>query len=278
MKLFPGIFQKRQKESPHTLQAVQEKFSNFLAILENNNLVLKNISDMEEKSGGEYLFDINYIRSSLVEVRKGVLGIAEGMIALGGEKYSPLLDSYQAINEQISRIFPENRPAEKDDFAIPLEKVGREKTWSVGSKSAQLGEMKSKLSLPVPEGFAVSAWAYKHFVDTNDLHHRMALVMLVLGKQGTYFWKKPKKQSFRIFIADLTTKNKAAVSKSDRQMLAYLFCQTNGGYPGIKATKSTRAAPFMTKIKNCTKVTPQQALPGIRALTKHWEAKQKGAR
>ena len=174
MKLFPGIFQKRQKESPHTLQAVQEKFSNFLAILENNNLVLKNISDMEEKSGGEYLFDINYIRSSLVEVRKGVLGIAEGMIALGGEKYSPLLDSYQAINEQISRIFPENRPAEKDDFAIPLEKVGREKTWSVGSKSAQLGEMKSKLSLPVPEGFAVSAWAYKHFVDTNDLQTRIS--------------------------------------------------------------------------------------------------------
>ena len=43
----------------------------------------------------------------------------------------------------------------------------------MGSKSAQLGEMKSRLGLPAPEGFAISAWAYKHFVDANDLQSRI---------------------------------------------------------------------------------------------------------
>ena len=73
-KWLSGLFQKKGQESPHTLQSVQQNFSRFLTILENNNRVLKNISDMEEKSQGDYLFDINYIRSSLAEVQSGVLG------------------------------------------------------------------------------------------------------------------------------------------------------------------------------------------------------------
>jgi pyruvate,water dikinase len=168
------IFPRGKGASKYTLSAVQENFSNFLTILENNNRVLKIISDMEEKSQGEYLFDINYIRSSLADVRSGVLGITEGMVALGGERYEPLRDRYAHINDEISRFFPENKPVEKDEFAIPLEDVGREKSWSVGSKGAQLGEMKSKLDLPVPEGFAISAWAYKYFVDENDLQTRIS--------------------------------------------------------------------------------------------------------
>ncbi len=173
MNWFSGLFKKSQKQSSSALQSIQENFANFLAILDNNNRVLKNISDMEEKSQGEYLFDINYIRSSIAEVRSGVLGIAEGMIALGGEKYAPLMKQFEAINEDISRIFPENRRVEEDDFAVPLENLGRDKTWSVGSKSAQLGEMRSRLGLPVPEGFAVTAWAYEYFVEANDLQTRI---------------------------------------------------------------------------------------------------------
>jgi len=173
MNWLSRIVPKRGAASTYTLIAVQEKFARFLEILENNNRVLKIISDMEEKSRGEYLFDINYIRLSLGDVRSGVLGIANGMIALGGKEYAELRNRYENINDEISRIFPENRPVEADEFTIPLEIAGREKSWSVGSKSAQIGEMGSKLGLPVPEGFAISAWAYKHFVDVNNLQERI---------------------------------------------------------------------------------------------------------
>jgi pyruvate,water dikinase len=174
MSWLSKIVPRRGATSPYTLTSVQAKFSRFLEILENNNRVLKIISDMEEKSQGEYLFDINYIRSSLGDVRSGVSGIVTGMIALGGEEYAELKNRYDSINDELSRIFPENRPVEEDEFAIPLERVGRAKAWSVGSKSAQMGEMRSKLGLPVPEGFAISAWAYKHFVDVNNLQERIS--------------------------------------------------------------------------------------------------------
>jgi pyruvate,water dikinase len=143
-KWLSSIFQTAPRRSKATLQTVQAKFTDFLDILDNNNRVLKIIGDMEEKAQGEYLFDINYIRSSLSEIRTGVRDIIEGMVSLGGEPYAALRDSYEKIDAEIDRILPESRPVEKDEFTIPFEELGHERAWSVGSKNAQLGEMKSQ--------------------------------------------------------------------------------------------------------------------------------------
>ncbi len=172
-KWLSSIFQGAPRRSKATLTTVQAKFTDFLDILDNNNRVLKIIGDMEEKAQGEYLFDINYIRFSLAEIRQGVREIIEGMISLGGEAYTGLRERYRKIDAEISRILPESRPVEKDEFTIPFDELGHERAWSVGSKNAQLGEMKSQLGLPAPEGFAISAWAYKHFVDSNNLQARI---------------------------------------------------------------------------------------------------------
>ncbi len=173
-KWLSSIFKGAPRRSKATLTTVQAKFTDFLEILDNNNRVLKIIGDMEEKAQGEYLFDVNYIRSSLAEVRQGVREIVEGMISLGGEDYTGLRERYGKIDAEIGRILPESRPVEKDAFTIPFGEVGCDRAWSVGSKCAQLGEMKSQLGLPTPDGFAISAWAYKHFVDANDLQARVS--------------------------------------------------------------------------------------------------------
>lgn len=173
MKWLRNVFRSGQEEAQASLRALHEKFSDFLTLLETNNHVLKIISDMEEKSQGEYLFDINYIRSSLAEVRIGVREIIDKMIALGGEPYEALREQYAAIDAEIEKALPGNRRIERDDFTIPFDKLGRERASSVGSKNAQLGEMR-KLGLPTPDGFAISAWAYKYFVDANSLQARIS--------------------------------------------------------------------------------------------------------
>jgi pyruvate,water dikinase len=168
MKWFRDIFQTGRGDADADLQAIQDKFTHFLALLDQNNRVLKILADMEEKSQGEYLFDLNYIRAGLAEVRSGVREIIGRMIALGGEPYAPLRDRFADIDAEIEDVLRGQRPIEEDDYAIPFDRLDRERVHSVGSKNAQLGEMK-KLGLPAPEGFAISAWAYKHFVDANSL-------------------------------------------------------------------------------------------------------------
>jgi len=156
------------------LQAIREKFEHFHALLDLNNRVLHLISDMEEKAQGEFLFDMNYIRQSILELRKDIGGLIERMIALGGDAYIPLRDRFELIDNEVDIVFPSNRPVREDTFTRDFGKLNRMHSYSVGSKNAQLGEMKSKLDLPVPDGFAITAWAYKHFIDANHLQRRIS--------------------------------------------------------------------------------------------------------
>ncbi|UCE66478.1 MAG: hypothetical protein JSU85_00255 [Candidatus Zixiibacteriota bacterium] len=174
MKWFKNLVGKPEQISDRSLEIIQIKFNNFLEILHNNNAVLKNVSDMEEKLQGEYLFDLNYIRSLVSEIRRGVIAIINNMTALGGDRYKKLKECYAKIDAEIARILPGGRPIEEDEYIRFFDNIRRENAYSVGSKNAQLGEMKSRLNLPVPDGFAISAWAYKHFIDKNDLQHKIS--------------------------------------------------------------------------------------------------------
>ena len=47
----------------------------------------------------------------------------------------------------------------------------------VGGKNANLGEVKNRVGLPVPSGFAISTHAYKVFLDHNHLAARIMAVL-----------------------------------------------------------------------------------------------------
>jgi pyruvate,water dikinase len=171
MKWLQSIFRSEAEIRP-TFKALLEKFDHFLGLLEKNNQVLKIISDMEEKAQGEYLFDLNYILARVREVRAGVSDIVEKMIALGGPSYVPLRDRLALLDGRIEELLPGTRPVVQDHFTIPLDQAGCGRAASVGGKNTRLGEMRS-MGLPVPDGFAISAWAYHYFMETHKLQDRI---------------------------------------------------------------------------------------------------------
>jgi pyruvate,water dikinase len=173
-KWLRNIFGNTIDSSGEELQAIQVKFHHFLTLLEYNNQTLKLISDMEEKSQGDFLFDITYIKTSLTRLRSCCANLINEMTAIGGKEYEPLRKKYTEIDRNIDLLLPGLRPIEEDDIAIPVSQLDRDRVHSVGSKNAQLGELKKKLGLPVPDGFAISTWAYKRFLDANDLTNRIA--------------------------------------------------------------------------------------------------------
>jgi len=174
MKWFDDLFRKKEILSDESLIIIQKKFKFFLNLLHNNYFVLRHLSDIEEKLQGEYLFDLNYVRSVLSEIRTGMSAIIENIINLGGTKYKSLKDIYQNIDSQIAQVLPGGRIIEKDDFTKFFKTINKNQAFSVGSKNAQLGEMKTSLGLPVPDGFAITAWAYKHFITSNNLQQRIS--------------------------------------------------------------------------------------------------------
>jgi pyruvate,water dikinase len=177
MPRFRDPFRSRKREADDQVSAARSKFAAFLSLLETHNRAMSVISDMEEKSGGDYLFDLNYIRSSLASVRQHVSRLVDIMIELGGSNYEPLRQRFNDIGARIDDSLPWCRVIEQDRFTVPVDEVGREQACSIGSKIAQMGEMRTRLGLRVPDGFAITAWSCRYFRQANDLNDRITRIL-----------------------------------------------------------------------------------------------------
>jgi hypothetical protein len=164
---------RNRQRSEASLRNVRQRFANFLSLLDANNRVLKLLGDLEEKAQGEQLYDLSYIRSTVAEIRDGVQEIIEVMISLGGSDYEPLRQRFARIDAELEAALSGTRPVVPGAYTIRFGELGREEVSSVGGKNAQLGELRSKLGLLVPDGFAISAWAYKQFIGANNLQERI---------------------------------------------------------------------------------------------------------
>jgi len=162
------------------LIALQKNYQNFHTLIEEHDHVLKIISDLEEKTQGEYLFDINYVKINLEKVRTGVRKLIDKLNTLGDNRYVELFDVLEKIFKKVENHLPGKRHIEEDAYTLPLDKISCDNAFSVGSKNANLGELKSRLGLPVPDGFAISAWAYKYFMDSNNLQKEIPAQIYVM--------------------------------------------------------------------------------------------------
>jgi pyruvate,water dikinase len=173
MRWPPWASAKERPGEESLLRSVKQRFASFLFLLDANNRVLKLLSDLEEKAQGDHLYDLSYIRSAVSDIRAGVREIIEVMISLGGSDYEPLRERFAEIDVEVETALTGARPIVPGDYTIRLGELTREEAACVGSKNAQLGELRSKLGLLVPDGFAISAWAYQHFIGANELQERI---------------------------------------------------------------------------------------------------------
>ena len=56
----------------------------------------------------------------------------------------------------------------EEQFLLWFEQLEKTDVPIVGGKSASLGEMTSKTDVPVPYGFATTAYAYRYFIEKID--------------------------------------------------------------------------------------------------------------
>ena len=161
------------RKPPPADGGVHEKFRVFTRLLDRNGEILQLIADLEEKSRGEYLFDTTYITEAVGNLERATGEMVADLVAIGGKKYVPLRDRCRDVHEQIRALLSGPGRASEDRLSLELAEVDGSRAWSVGGKTAQLGELRARLSIPVPDGFAVTAWAAHLFLTQNGLENRI---------------------------------------------------------------------------------------------------------
>jgi pyruvate,water dikinase len=149
---------------------LQEKFAHFRRLLDNNNKALEIMADMEEKLSGDYVFDSSYLYSQVHDLSEQVAGMVTCLNFLTHNRYQtdlgPIGERLQAELRAELEAVP-TIPA--TPFILPLSALHRELAPAVGGKMANLGEIGNRVGLPVPQGFAITAAAYKRFLESSRL-------------------------------------------------------------------------------------------------------------
>ncbi|MDI6889572.1 MAG: PEP/pyruvate-binding domain-containing protein [Thermodesulfovibrionales bacterium] len=156
-----------------------KKFHSFHELLSQNNSVLELMADMEEKLSGEFLIDRPYI-NTIMAIGENVRKIVDKLNEISEEKYHNLYDRFNMIYSEIERFLARRKEIPVSSYTIPFDEITREMTDSLGNKNANLGEVRNHLRIPTPEGFAISAFAFKRFMEHNELVERINKVLFKL--------------------------------------------------------------------------------------------------
>ena len=144
------------------------KYASFKGLLLANNRALEVIADLEhtiyQDKPFTYMWAVSQAEALSVEVNT----LVKELNALSGDRYAELSDAVQRIAGKIFSELLHKRHFEDTSFVLPIERLSLENANEVGGKAANLGEVCNRANLPVPPGFAITAYGYQLFLDYNE--------------------------------------------------------------------------------------------------------------
>ncbi len=157
------------------------KYNFFQELLESNSELLKIIADLEAKAHGRELFGMAYVRSQSSRAVFHALRMIRAFEGLSGRPLPVLGALVEGIREEIKGIVSARRGTNGAPFVLPLSAVTAAMVDEVGGKCANLGEVKNRVGLPVPRGFAVTTAAFRAFFEAAGLPEEIARLKLTLS-------------------------------------------------------------------------------------------------
>jgi pyruvate,water dikinase len=144
-------------------------FERFQQILTGNNRILELISELEDKLSGEYIFDINYVKVTTQNLSEEVHRIISNLNIITDGKHPELFSCQDRIEDELENIV-EDRPGISDEkYIIDFNYVDSDNAAFVGGKNANLGEIRNRIEMSVPDGFVITVASYRRFMEYNDL-------------------------------------------------------------------------------------------------------------
>jgi pyruvate,water dikinase len=159
-----GAWWKRRhiEESGTAEQRIRSKYHSFRELLSLNNECLEHLASIQE--------DLQYTAPSrdllanrLASVFDSTERAVETLQRLSGRDYHPLTAAVRAQRQDVETYVAASQELVTPNLSMWLSEIDGSMVAEVGCKAAALGEVKNRLHLPVPEGYVLTAHAYRQF-------------------------------------------------------------------------------------------------------------------
>ncbi len=172
LNLFRQLYKKwkARKAAPREVSEIfRFKYTCFRDLLDSNAQLLAIITDLEEKLQGRQIFGMSYVRSQATRAGFHAFRMIKNLDVLSGHKYPVLYKVLGRINEKIKEGLGPKKESLVTELILPYSRITKDMVDWVGGKNANLGEVKNRVGLLIPLGFAVTTRAYEAFLRHNDL-------------------------------------------------------------------------------------------------------------
>ncbi len=164
------LFRPRSRLTPEAAQsAFREHYRNFRALLTANNNALELMAAVEEMLHSGKPFGMAFVRGELTALTVNVYKMVQSLVALSDGRYGELHERFRHITGEIEAILSRQPEVAGTAFVLALDGIDRRSVDQVGAKMANLGELRNRLGLDVPDGFAITAAAARHFMESSHV-------------------------------------------------------------------------------------------------------------
>jgi len=171
MGFFKDLLRPRPQEVGELLRA---KYASFRRLLAANNEVLELITELEEAVSSGSGMSLEALRQMAGAVYPRVNQMIDDLNVIAEGRFRGLLGNLEKVAAGVDEALREVRGTSITAICIPIEGINRDLADAVGGKTAKLGEVRNRAGLPVPPGFAVTAFAYRAFVEAAGLQGRLS--------------------------------------------------------------------------------------------------------
>jgi len=155
LKMF---FAKKRKKSTEEVEALRvdfkQRYHHFKLLLSANNKSLEIMADIEQILFGEKPFGMSYIRANCTAVSVNVFRMITNLERLAPGKYGALTGRFNEIKGGIDNLLVWKADMTDKRLVIALEDVDSQMADFVGSKMANLGELRRHVDIQIPSGLA----------------------------------------------------------------------------------------------------------------------------
>lgn len=152
---------------------LRRKYAGFRRLLATNNEILELIADLEGALVDGQRIPNDELRSVSRAVSERTLLMVDDLNTVADGRYRSLRGNVERIAANLEETLLTVQGTPVTAACLPLEKIDRGMADVVGGKAANLGEVRNVVGLPVPPGFAVTAFAYRSFVAGAGIQDRL---------------------------------------------------------------------------------------------------------
>jgi pyruvate,water dikinase len=152
---------------------VRQKYESFKSLLDHDKTAHEHLAELEEIYYRQVPVDWCVIEKRYDQFSQAVAAITDNLAGVYPTRYTDLKSVFRRFDSYVRFMLSPDRLISTPPYAAPLRTVAADQEKLFGAKAVNLSTIGTKLGLPIPNGFAISANAFNHLIDFNRLREKI---------------------------------------------------------------------------------------------------------